>query len=58
MKYNVDEFYPTPVSLLDKITAGMDWMKVHTVLEPEAGKGDIVEYIKDKYKRSFWVIKN
>lgn len=43
---NFNEFYPTPVSLLDKITAGMDWNKIDTILEPEAGKGDIVEYLR------------
>lgn len=41
-------FYPTPVSLLEKITEGIDWAKVKTVLEPSAGKGDIVEFVKNK----------
>lgn len=51
------EFYPTPESLLEKIFAEVDWEDVHTVLEPSAGKGDIVDYIvkhgnrtRDNYK--------
>lgn len=44
------EFYPTPKSLLDKILAGIDWFKVSTVLEPSAGVGNIVEYIKENSK--------
>lgn len=41
------EFYPTPKLLLEKILGGIDWRKVGTVLEPSAGKGDIVSFIKD-----------
>jgi len=54
MKYSVDEFYPTPIELLDKITKGFEWDKVGTVLEPSAGKGDIAEYVKEKYKSEIW----
>lgn len=50
MKYNEDEFYPTPERLIGKITMGVDWQKVETVLEPSAGKGNIVDYIKDRRK--------
>ncbi len=39
------EFYPTPDTLLDKILAGINWSKVSTILEPSAGKGNIVSYI-------------
>ena len=49
--WNAEDFYPTPESLLDKITAGIDWRKVGTVLEPSAGKGNIAEYCKRKCKR-------
>lgn len=44
------EFYPTPKELLDKVTANIDWKMIQTVLEPSAGKGDIADYIKEKYK--------
>jgi len=50
MKYNAEEFYPTPESLLDKITIGVDWAYVQTILEPSAGKGDIVQYIKEHHR--------
>ena len=49
---NLIEFYPTPESLLDKILEGVDWRKVRSILEPSAGRGDIVNYIlthADKY---------
>jgi len=42
----LDEFYPTPESLLSKVFSGMDWNKIQTVLEPSAGKGDIVDYLQ------------
>lgn len=48
------EFYPTPTKLLDKITMGVDWKILSTVLEPSAGKGNIVDYIKEKYKSRIW----
>ncbi len=41
-----EDFYPTPESLLDKITAGLEWPKVKYVLEPSAGRGNICEYVK------------
>lgn len=47
--YNeINEFYPTPKALLEKMTEGLNWWTVHTVLEPSAGKGDIVEYLLEK----------
>lgn len=41
-----EDFYPTPESLLDKITVGLDWPKVKYLLEPSAGRGNICEYVK------------
>lgn len=41
----IDQFYPTPFSLLEKITEGMDWESIYTVLEPSAGKGNIVDFV-------------
>ena len=40
------EFYPTPDTLLEKVLSGIDWRKVGTILEPSAGKGNIVSYIQ------------
>ncbi len=48
MKWESEEFYPTPDSLLDKITEQVQWKDINTVLEPSAGKGNIVEYAKKK----------
>lgn len=52
MKTNFTEqdlqFYPTPKSLLDKITDSLKWNKITSVLEPSAGKGDIADYVKEK----------
>lgn len=42
MLFNIDEFYPTPKPLIGKLLAGIDFRYVESVLEPSAGKGDIV----------------
>ena len=39
------DYYPTPDTLLDRITVDLDWDKVNYVLEPSAGKGNIAEYL-------------
>lgn len=45
------EFYPTPQSLVEKMLEGIDWRFVHTILEPSAGKGDILREIAKKEDR-------
>lgn len=47
---NNDTFYPTPEALLEKVTIGIQWGNIQTVLEPSAGKGDIVEFVINKAK--------
>lgn len=47
MNFNKENFYPTPISLLDKIFIGVDWKNVNSILEPSAGKGTICDYIKE-----------
>lgn len=42
-----NEFYPTPKTLLEEIFTGMEWKDIHTVLEPSAGKGDIIQYLME-----------
>jgi hypothetical protein len=42
------EFYPTPQSLVEKMLQGIDWDYIHTVLEPSAGKGDILRVLATK----------
>ncbi len=49
--YILDEFYPTPVNLLDKICEGVKYYEIRSVLEPSAGKGDIAEYIMSKVQK-------
>ena len=42
------DFYPTPQNLIDKMLDGLDWKMIHTILEPSAGKGNIVEALRKK----------
>lgn len=37
-----DQFYPTPPSVAEKMLDGIDWRMVKTILEPSAGKGDLI----------------
>ncbi len=48
-KDNAD-FYPTPSNLIDKMLSGIDFTLVQTILEPSAGKGDIVDAVANKFK--------
>lgn len=36
-------FYPTPPGVAEKLLEGIDWYKVENVLEPSAGKGNLVD---------------
>lgn len=45
------DFYPTPEELAEKMLEGVDFNMVATVLEPSAGKGDLVEGINKIFKR-------
>lgn len=40
------QFYPTPEALVDKMIDKVDWSAVTSILEPSAGKGDILAGIK------------
>jgi hypothetical protein len=46
---NID-FYPTPIQLILKMLSFIDFRTIRTVLEPSAGKGNIVEEITKKFK--------
>ena len=37
------QFYPTPPDLVQKMIEKVDFEKVSYILEPSAGKGDIIE---------------
>lgn len=49
-----EDFYPTPESLLEQITAGVEWLKVKYILEPSAGRGNICEYVKKTCESFKW----
>lgn len=42
------EFYPTPADMVEKMLQGIDWDCIHTILEPSAGKGDILRVLAKK----------
>lgn len=41
------DFYPTPKPLIEKMWQLVDRRRIANILEPSAGKGDILDYIKD-----------
>ena len=45
------EFYPTPNRLVRRMLDKIDWNRVKTVLEPSAGKGDILRGVARKADR-------
>lgn len=54
-------FYPTPAALVDKLINGEELLKVRTILEPSAGKGNIIGRLAEiglheleEYPRSRW----
>ena len=51
---NYKEFYPTPESLIEKMLDGVNLNRVKSVLEPSAGKGDIVDALVKGRKE--WLI--
>lgn len=44
------DFYPTPETIINKMLCDIDFKMIHSILEPSAGKGNIVESIKKKEK--------
>lgn len=44
-----DGFYPTPPALAERLLSGIEWKEVENVLEPQAGKGNIVRAVMEKY---------
>lgn len=39
------EFYPTPKEIVDKMLDGINWDMIESILEPSAGKGDILRQL-------------
>ena len=46
-----NQFYPTPETIAEKMLADVEWYKVETILEPSAGKGDLVIAITKTAKK-------
>lgn len=46
------DFYPTPESLIAKMFIKIEKDQTMNILEPSAGKGNIVDYFQDKIKYS------
>lgn len=49
-----EDYYPTPESLLEKITEGIDWPEAYYVLEPSAGRGNICDFLRKKADSLKW----
>jgi len=47
--YNKD-FYPTPENIINKMIDGLNYDLINSILEPSAGKGNIVDKLKEKEK--------
>lgn len=45
---NYKELYPTPDKIIEKMLSGVDLNYVKTILEPSAGKGNLVKGIKNR----------
>ena len=43
-------FYPTPSAVVSKLLEGIEWYKIENILEPSAGKGNIVDGITAAYE--------
>ena len=50
MFYGNADFYPTPEALAARMVDMIDTSRVHFVLEPSAGKGDLVDKLKSKMR--------
>lgn len=46
-----DSFYPTPDSIIEMMLSGVE-IENKTILEPSAGKGNILNYISKKYRHN------
>lgn len=49
-----DDFYPTPPSVVKTMMSVVDFNVVRTVLDPSAGKGDIIKEVAKAYTPDRW----
>lgn len=47
------DFYPTPDHLINKMVTGLDFNYIQSILEPSAGKGNIVDKLKSIEKPAY-----
>ena len=49
------DFFPTPANIINKMLFDIDFKMIQTILEPSAGKGNIIEALqkKEKYLSSY-----
>ena len=45
---NTKDFYPTPYNLIEKMLSTVNFYMIKSILEPSAGKGDIVDAIRKR----------
>ena len=50
-------FYPTPYEIALKMVSGLNLRNMN-ILEPSAGKGDLLEVVKEKYSNIYCIEKN
>lgn len=48
-----DDFYPTPSTLAGQMISLVKWDKIKSVLEPSAGKGDLLDALKAFQRRGY-----
>lgn len=53
MLNNIEEFYPTPLHIINKMLSDVNFKTVNSVLEPSAGQGDIVKIVSQKMKAEY-----
>ncbi len=47
-------FYPTPKKVAEKLLADLNWWKIDTILEPSAGKGNLVTEMSEQFFRPLY----
>ncbi|HEX3100790.1 MAG TPA: hypothetical protein VHQ01_03300, partial [Pyrinomonadaceae bacterium] len=49
----LEDFYPTPKTLINKLIEGLKLSEMASILEPSAGKGDICDVLKRRLESSY-----
>jgi len=51
-----DEFYPPPWRVSTRMLSNVSFDRDDSVLEPSAGKGDLIDFVFKKYKNSIVIV--